>query len=231
MQNWKIGHNKHNRAKQQLWIKKRWPTRNALKVGEENIIREPLVERKKIMLPPLHIKLGLMKQFVKALDKNGGCFKYLCRFFPGLSLEKLKGGFLMVNKFVSSLATQILQKNMTNVELSAWSSFVFLVKNFLGNHKALNYVQLVENMLTKYQEMGANMSIKVHFLHSHLDRFPENLGDFSEEQGERFHQDIKVMEERYQRRWVRHMMADYCWCLQHDCPNDPHYRKLYKQCF
>ena len=43
------------------------------------------------------------------------------------------------------------------------------------------------------------MSIKVHFLQSHLDRFPENLGDFSEEQGKRFHQDIKVMEERYHR--------------------------------
>ena len=88
---------------------------------------------------------------------------------------------------------------MTDVELSAWSSFVFLV-----NNKALNYVALVENMLTKYQEIGANMSIKVHFLHSHLDRFPENLGDFLEEQGERFHQDIKVMEERYQGRWDRH---------------------------
>ena len=87
-----------------------WPTRNALKVGKKNIIREPLVEREKIMLPPLHIKFGLMKQFVKALDKNGGCFKYLCRFFPGLSLEKLKAGFLMVHKFVSSLATQNLQK-------------------------------------------------------------------------------------------------------------------------
>ena len=44
------------------------------------------------------------------------------------------------------------------------------------------------------------MSIKVHFLDNHLERFPENLGDFSEEQGERFHQDIKVMEERYQGR-------------------------------
>ena len=67
---------------------------------------------------------------------------------------------------------------MTNVELSAWSSFVSLVKNFLGNHKALNYVELVENMLTKYQEMRAKMRIKVDFLHSHLDRFPENLGYF-----------------------------------------------------
>ena len=64
-----------SRSKQQHWIKKYWP--NALKVGEENIIREPLVEREKIMLPSLHSKLGLMKQFVKALDKNGGCLKYL----------------------------------------------------------------------------------------------------------------------------------------------------------
>ncbi|GBO98442.1 hypothetical protein EVAR_71737_1 [Eumeta japonica] len=34
----------------------------------------------------------------------------------------------------------------------------------------------------------------------HLDYFLENLGDVSEEQGERFHQDTKVMEKRYQGR-------------------------------
>ena len=208
-----------------------WPTRNALKVCEENIITEPLVEREKITLPPLHIKLGLMKQFVKTLEKNGGCFKYLCRFFPGLSLEKLKAGIFDGPQIRKLISNPNFTKNMTDVELSAWSSFVSLIKNFLGNHKALNYVELVKNILTKYQEMGANMSIKVHFLHSHLDRFPENLGDFSEEQGERFHQDIKVMDKRYQGRWDRHMMADNCWCTQCDCPNDPHHRKSYKQCF
>ena len=69
------------------------------------------------------------------------------------------------------------------------------------------------------------MSIKVHYLHNHLDRFPENLGDYSEEQGERFHQDIKTMEERYQGRWDTHMMADYCWSLQRDCPTKLHARK------
>ena len=37
------------------------------------------------------------------------------------------------------------------------------------------------------------MSVKVHFLQGHLDYFPENLGDYSEEQGEGFHQDIKDM--------------------------------------
>jgi hypothetical protein len=40
-------------------------------VGGQNVINEPLVARDRIILPPLHIKLGLMKQFVKALNKDG----------------------------------------------------------------------------------------------------------------------------------------------------------------
>jgi hypothetical protein len=83
------------------------------------------------------------------------------------------------------------------------------VKNFLGNKKADNYTQLVEDMLFHFNRLGCNMSAKVHYLHSQLDRFPENLGDLNEEQGERFHQDIKTMEARYQGRWEAHVMADY----------------------
>ncbi|GBP75852.1 hypothetical protein EVAR_53925_1 [Eumeta japonica] len=37
------------------------------------------------------------------------------------------------------------------------------------------------------------MSIKIHFLHLHLDRFPQSLGNFSDEQGERLHQDLRTM--------------------------------------
>ena len=75
------------------------------------------------------------------------------------------------------------------------------------------------------------MSIKVHYLDSHLDRFPKYLGDFSEEQGERFHQDIKIIEERYQDRWNANMMADYCWNLQRDNVNTSHSRKSKKEHF
>lgn len=63
-------------------------------------------------------------------------------------------------------------------------------------------------MLKNLKDLGCNMSIKVHYLHSNLNRFPENLGDFSEEQGERFHQALKIMEDLYQGRWDTHMMAD-----------------------
>jgi len=47
-------------------------------------------------------------------------------------------------------------------------------------------------------ETGVNMSLKIHFLHSHLDFFPDNLGDKSDEHGERFHQHMKNMKHRYQ---------------------------------
>jgi len=34
------------------------------------------------------------------------------------------------------------------------------------------------------------MNLKLHFLKSHLQHSPDNLGDYSEEKGERFYQDI-----------------------------------------
>jgi len=46
------------------------------------------------------------------------------------------------------------------------------------------------------------MSLKIHVLGSHLNFFPENLGEVSGEHGERFHQDIMTMEERYQGKWM-----------------------------
>ena len=74
------------------------------------------------------------------------------------------------------------------------------------------------------------MSIKVHFLHSHLNLFPKNLGALSDEQGERFHQDISEMEERYQGRWDAVMLAGYCWSIIRDSV-DTHRRKSLKRKF
>ena len=81
-----------SRDKANHWTKKDWLVRDRLNVGEKNVIAEKLVPRDKIVFPPLHIKLRLMKQFVKALDKDGDCFQYICKSFPSLSNEKLKAG-------------------------------------------------------------------------------------------------------------------------------------------
>ena len=36
------------------------------------------------------------------------------------------------------------------------------------------------------------------------------MGDVSDEHGERFHQEVKEMENRYQGKVTEHMKADYC---------------------
>ena len=79
-----------SRARDKHWVQKDWRIREHLLVGEQNIVNEALVSRGKIIFPPLHIELGLMKQFAKLLDKEGQCFGYLRSLFAGLSEEKLK---------------------------------------------------------------------------------------------------------------------------------------------
>lgn len=74
------------------------------------------------------------------------------------------------------------------------------------------------------------MSIKLHFLDSHVDYFPDKLGDFSEEQRERCHQDMKDIEKRYQGTWGVNMMADYCWNLKRDKKIDSENRKRRSLC-
>ena len=110
------------------------------------------------------------------------------------------------------------------LEFAAWEAFVLVVQNFLGNHGAEQDAELVDNMLKAYQRMGCRMSLKMHFLHSHLDFFPPNLGEVSDEHGETFHQDISVMETRYQGRFNPNMMGNYCWFPQRET-NSTHKRK------
>ena len=76
-----------SRARTDHYVKREWSKRQSLEPGVKNVIHVAQVERSKILLPPLHIKLGLMKNFVKALD--AAAFKYLTSKFPKLSLQKV----------------------------------------------------------------------------------------------------------------------------------------------
>jgi hypothetical protein len=59
-----------SRTRSQHWEQKHWTPRTSLELGSKNILRISLVDPKKILLPPLRIKLGIMKQFVKSFAKN-----------------------------------------------------------------------------------------------------------------------------------------------------------------
>jgi hypothetical protein len=114
-------------------------------------------------------------------------------------------------------------KDLNETERNAWLSFKRICKDFLGNHKATNYQDVVHDLLTSYKAMGCNMNLKIHFLESYLDFFSENLGKASDEHGEKFHQDIMTTEKWYQGKWTSSMLADYCRTLKMDVP-DAKYR-------
>ena len=66
------------------------------------------------------------------------------------------------------------------------------------------------------QSYGMQYESENPLLETHLDFFPENLGEVSDEHGERFHQDILGMKKWYQGKWTSSMLADYCWTLKKD---------------
>ena len=169
-----------------------------------------------------------MKNFVKAIDRNSPAFRYLHEKFPRLSEAKIKEGV-----FVGPQIRELFKDDRFNNLLQgdakqAWDAFRLVSTNFLGNVKAENYKELVEDMLRKYQKLGCNMSLKIHFLHSHLDFFSDNCGMVSDEHGERFHRDIATMEQRYQGKWSTTMLADYCWTLPRDAPEQLYKRQAKK---
>ena len=108
------------------------------------------------------------------------------------------------------------------MEKRVWISFGDVVNNFFGNRRAENYKELVEMPLIILQIIGANTSITVRFLPNHLDTFPDNSSNVSDEHSEQFYQDIKTMEEHYQRQWNKQMMPDLGWSIKRDLNNIEH---------
>ena len=142
--------------------------------------------------------MGIIKKIVKALNKDGDCFEYICTKFPGSTIKKLKAGIFDGPQIRTRIKDCDFPNFMNEKESCAWNAFVEAVKNFLGNRKAFKYKRIVVKLLSILEDMCANMSIKLHFLYSHLDCFPENLDNLSDEQGLQFHLDINEMEVRYQ---------------------------------
>ena len=88
----------------------------------------------------------------------------------------------------------------------------------LGNAKHPEYKKIIKELLIAHKALGCNMSLKIHFLHSHLDFFPPNLRAVRDEQGEQFHQDIVTMEKRFQGKSTVNMLEDLCWMTIRDSP-------------
>lgn len=84
-------------------------------------------------------------------------------------MEKLKAGMLDEPQIRTLIKNIELVNHMTHIKFE--------------NHKGPDHPELVPKMFRNFRrKLGANIN-KVHLLHSQLDRFPNNLGDSSGEQG------------------------------------------------
>lgn len=84
--------NWEGRKRENHYTNQHWQPRVTFRVGVDSIDHMPLVPASKVILPPLHIKLGLVRNFTRALNHSGQAFAYLKTVFPKLSEAKIENG-------------------------------------------------------------------------------------------------------------------------------------------
>jgi hypothetical protein len=89
-----------------------------------------------------------------------------------LSEAKLNAGVFVGPDIRKIIFDENFLFTMTETEREAWIAFKIVVIKFLGNNKNPDYVTVVANMQEKFRVLGCLLSLKVHFLNSHLDFFP-----------------------------------------------------------
>ena len=83
---------------------------------------------------------------------------------------------------------------MKSVEQDSWVCLKNVTEKFLVNYRDSNYATIVEKRFQNFQKISSNVSLKIRFLHSHLDYFPEILSKMSKGQNEKSQKDMECME-------------------------------------
>jgi hypothetical protein len=98
----------------------------------------------------MHLKLGLMKNYVKTMNQEETAFTYLREKFPRLSEAKFKEGIFIGPQIRGLFKDEYFDKLLQGDEKAVWDSFKFVVKGFLGNKRARKDEELVINFLKSY---------------------------------------------------------------------------------
>ena len=99
-----------------------------------------------------------MKNFLKVLDVKGPAFTYLCGKFPRLSLEKVKAGVFIGPQIRQLFKDQQFEAVLSDKEKAAWQYSEKVSNGFLGNFKAANFRELVQDMMDSYEQLGCNVA-------------------------------------------------------------------------
>ena len=115
------------------YVEKNWNPRQNLVPGIKNVSQRPLVEPQNVLLPPLHIKLCLIKNFVNGIVKHNRDSEglvYLRSKFPGISDAKIKEG-VFIGPEIRDLINDIhFDLTLNTLERAAWVTFKDVVAGF-----------------------------------------------------------------------------------------------------
>jgi hypothetical protein len=70
--------------------------------------------------------------------------------------------------------TQPFEDQYFSIELNpaerrAWKLFENVCRIFIGSEQAGHYSEIMQKLISSYSAVGCNVSLKIHFLHYHLD--------------------------------------------------------------
>jgi len=136
-----------SRAQSLHYLRNDLPARKFLEPGIMNVENQPLVELSKILLPSMHLKLGLTKHSVKTMNQEEAAFTYLREKFPRPSEAKLKEVIFIGPQIRDIIKDEYFDKLLQDDEKAVWDSFKFVLKGFFGNRRARNYEDIVNNLL------------------------------------------------------------------------------------
>ncbi|GBN45564.1 hypothetical protein AVEN_270275-1 [Araneus ventricosus] len=127
-----------------------------------------------------------MKIFVKALDRERVVFLHLRNKFKHLSEAKVKEGGFIGPQIKAVFRDEEFEGKLPEAEKAAWLAFKSVCTHFLGNKQAVNYEDLVGDMVKRFRVIGCNMSLKLHVLDSHLNFFLKPLAQLVRIMGKDF---------------------------------------------
>ena len=91
-----------------------------MNIEEKNVKHPSLIEPQKFLPLLLHIKLGLMKNFVRAMDRTEPAFKYLLDEFPRVNEAKIKEGFFVGPQSRKLFTDEKFDSLLYDVEKDVW---------------------------------------------------------------------------------------------------------------
>lgn len=139
----------------------------------------------------MHIKSGVASKILEVFterDENTKLMNFMKKKFGNsFGCKRIQGK--QVNQLIED---EGMIKCLFEDQKPVWLAFVDVVRGFLGKNRASNYKILVQKLMNSLKQHKVPMTLKIHLLDSHINEFPEDCSAFSDESGERHHQDLKV---------------------------------------